>query len=223
MENLKYCYMFLECNPDVDETTLRENFFYKLLEACHEKDNCKNFHNLYYDGKSEMDLDYEYCEEKSKRIELDLIKEDVEILCDSYLAVILSRIDFPKYKSLIEGLIQRWDYDSTILVNDNGELNPYFALRFPREDEEPVELGFDYVDKNHYIWMLNEISRPLITVGEYFNSKLAMISCVEQEYMDEHKVLKRIEKLVAPLGRVEAKDEDKIKKLRMNGKMNKNI
>ena len=211
-DNMQYCYMFLECNPNDTETTIRENFFYKLNEAWRERNGCCNFHVQYFDYTGNDDSNEKI--ENSYLREIELIRQDMELLCDSYLAIILSRKDPKLYEKFIKGLIKRWDEEYGRFLDD-AEYNPYFALRFPREDENIEMIEPEYITKENYLYKLERIYEH--THHHRFGCipSLAIVINFEKDMMDEHMCLKEYLKQYMPLGRIVRKNEQDIKSMKI--------
>ena len=143
--------------------------------------------------------------------ELQLIHQDIELLCASYLAIILSRKDPEQYKNFIKGFVKMWYEEySRRFINDT-EYDPYFALRFPREDEniemaKPIEKTKEkYLeDLDHYYKQMHYHYYGCVPL-------LGIIIDFEREIMDENMVIKKYRKLKQPLGRISKKNEQAIK------------
>ncbi len=208
-QSLQSCYMFLECNPNDTETTIRENFYYKISEGYRETMACPDWHHLYYDYASNGDSD-----EKMKLDyyrELQLIHQDIELLCASYLAIILSRKDPEQYKNFIKGLVKMWYHGYPSQFLNDTEFNPYFALRFPREDENIEMLEPDYITKEEYLKRIDHYYHELHYHGYGCVPTLGIIIELEKEIMDKNMVIKRYMKRQYPLGRIKVKNEQAIK------------
>lgn len=214
------CYEFLECEINANITTIREHFFYKIVEAFREIDGMIN-HDKYYDDKSGD----EYFKTKDFHVELECIRSDVILLCDSYMAILLEKLDSKLYANIIKGLYFRWKEYYMYFFTDNDEdgygytgYNPYFPLRFPRSDEyfdigegvninemlEPI-----YVDKTEYLEALKRMNDYSTNDGFLrFTSALSIIIELEDKMMDEHQVVKEHRKKFTSLGRIREKNEN---------------
>ena len=198
--------------------------FYKLYEAERQRDGCIDYHHQYFDGKEEDDPLYIYYAESSSYDETRKIYEDINLLCDSYLAIILSRKNPDIYSNIINGLLNRWHEERWKFVTKNGEYNPYFALRFPREDENTEMEIFSYITKDEYLKKLINCSQFSAHHRFGFITSLAIIINFEQEMMDEYQSLKWYRKVIPPLGRIVKRNEQQIKqkKLELYVKKHKN-
>lgn len=206
-QSLESCYMFLECNPNDPETTIRENFYYKINEGYRETMNCPLWHHLYYDYAVNGDWD----EKRDYDHELRLIHKDIELLCVSYLAIILSRKDPEQYKNFIKGLVKMWYEEYARNFINDTEFDPYFALRFPREDENIEMLEPGYRTKEEYLKDLNHYYNQMHYHGYGCVPVLGIIIEIESEIMDENMVIKKHRKRQDPLGRIVKRNEQAIK------------
>lgn len=204
-DNMQYCYMFLECNPNDTETKIRENFLYKLNEAYSEYNGCLTFFTQYSDYAGTAD------ERFMQQKEAALIRNDVELLCDSYLAIVLSRKDAGLYGNIINGLIKRWDEEKYRFWSDDNDYNHYFALRFPTENENIEMLEPTYITKEEYLNQLTIWYEQASHHRFCCSPSLAIAINFEKEMMDEYKCLKKYRKKHMPLGRIVKNNEHNIK------------